>query len=79
MKNVLFIFLLFFVSYTASMKNFLRPNPSKVIIIQLNKSKSSPFALVGTKEEESESDNPKDKTEYEALSKKLVSFMLYSD
>jgi hypothetical protein len=72
MKNVLFILFLFLVTYTHSAKNFMRSSSSKVIIIQLSKSKSSAFSLVGTKEDESDAETPNEKTELESLTKKLV-------
>ena len=46
--------------------------PEKIVIVSLSKSKSSPFSLVNTKEDESQDETPNMKIEFESLTKKLV-------
>lgn len=72
MKNVIFILLLFFLHYTISLKQFMKSVPEKIVIVSLSKSKSSPFSLVNTKEDESQDETPNMKIEFESLTKKLV-------
>lgn len=73
-KNVLFIFLLLIqVSYKCCLKQFMKSNPSKILIVTLSKSKSSAFSLLATHDDDKETSNPKEKVEFETLSKKLVS------
>jgi hypothetical protein len=72
MKNVSFILLLIFIQYSFTMKQFLRSNPEKILIVSLSKFKSSPFSLIYTKEDGSEEESPVKNIEYESLTKKLV-------
>ncbi len=59
MKNVSFILLLIFIQYSFTMKQFLRSNPEKILIVSLSKFKSSPFSLIYTKEDGSEEESAK--------------------
>jgi hypothetical protein len=54
------------------MKQFLRSNSEKILIVSLSKFKSSPFSLIYTKEDGSEEESPVKNIEYESLTKKLV-------
>ena len=54
----------------------MKPSAQKIVIISLSKSKSSPFSLVNTKDDDGETEPLKEKIQYESLSKKLVLYFL---